>query len=42
MTPTYQLAEGIDDDVQSANIDIHSAWRKADDRIRSGDVSSKQ
>jgi len=27
----YQLAEGINSDVQSANIGIHSAWRTADD-----------
>jgi len=36
-TPTFQLAEGVDTDVQSVNIGIHSAWRKA---ARSGDVSS--
>ena len=31
--PTYHLAEGIDADVQLANIDMHSAWRTANDRV---------
>jgi len=31
--PEYHLTEGIDADVQSANIGIHSAWRKANDRV---------
>jgi len=30
-TPTFHLAEGINSDVQSVNIGIHSAWRKASD-----------
>ena len=29
---TYHLAEGINADVQSANVGVHSAWRKAEDR----------
>jgi len=31
-TPTFYLAEGINSDVQSVNIGIHSAWRIASDR----------
>jgi len=32
--PVHHLIEGgIDADVQSANIGIHSAWRKANDRV---------
>jgi len=30
-TPTFHRAEGINSDVQSVNIGIHSAWRKASD-----------
>jgi len=30
--PSYHLTEGIDADVQSAIIGIHSAWRKANQR----------
>ena len=32
--PTYHLAEGIDADVQSANMSIDSSWRKANRRVR--------
>jgi len=32
-TPTYHLLRRIGVDVQSANIEIHSTWRNADDRI---------
>jgi len=31
-TPTYHLLRRIGVDVQSANIEIHSTWRNADDR----------
>jgi len=29
--PTYHLAEGVNAAIQSVNIEIHSAWRKASD-----------
>ena len=32
-TPMYHFAEGIDADVQSANISIHSACRKANGHV---------
>jgi len=40
--PHTTWLRGIDVDVQSANIGIHSAWRKVNDRVLwlSGDISS--